>query len=267
MKKVLYILSLGHSGSTILDISLSRHPSAIGLGELGVLFRNKKAAVEGTESVCGCGKDIDQCDVWSGYQEAVKNMAPDDVLQKYQSVLNLPVVKEKDIIIDSSKDINLVNKLSELDDKGVIDLQVIFLIRDARGWVRSMQNVDKNAGHKRRTGLYYLLKWYRRNRRLQRELMRNNCKYIQLGYDEFCSDMPRMMNLIFEHSNIDASVYNASSAPCSHIAYGNRMKKDLGGRYVKYDIGWQYSYKFNLLLVMLPNIFRWNSKQVYSNTR
>lgn len=68
--KVVYILALGHSGSTLLDCILGTHSNFISSGELKhlqwQLYRtlDKKATVE-NQDICTCEKDFRECDYWS----------------------------------------------------------------------------------------------------------------------------------------------------------------------------------------------------------
>ena len=41
-QKILYIAGLGHSGSTILDLSLGSHPDITGLGEIYTLLDSER---------------------------------------------------------------------------------------------------------------------------------------------------------------------------------------------------------------------------------
>jgi len=64
-KKIIYILSLGHSGSTLLDLLLSYHDKVIGLGEVYSVIGDKDSNLEQTEDICSCGKQMSKCPVWS----------------------------------------------------------------------------------------------------------------------------------------------------------------------------------------------------------
>jgi len=56
MAKVIYIAGLGHSGSTILDMSLGTLPGVVGLGELKTLIDNQSRERH-YSSLCSCGKN------------------------------------------------------------------------------------------------------------------------------------------------------------------------------------------------------------------
>ena len=66
-KKVLSILSRGHSGSTLLDIILGSIPGVFSMGEFHFLswqlWRNGEQSKNG-QDLCTCGKTFFRCDVW-----------------------------------------------------------------------------------------------------------------------------------------------------------------------------------------------------------
>jgi hypothetical protein len=56
--KVLYVFGAGHSGSTLLDVLLNRHPDIAGTGELHRLCLSPESRL------CGCGELLTQCTWW-----------------------------------------------------------------------------------------------------------------------------------------------------------------------------------------------------------
>jgi hypothetical protein len=67
---LIYIISLGHSGSTLLDCLLGTHPNFISSGELRYLnwqLERTKSEIISVErqNVCTCLKDFRSCEFWS----------------------------------------------------------------------------------------------------------------------------------------------------------------------------------------------------------
>lgn len=61
-----YIVSLPHSGSTILGYNLSEHPDIIFLGEVGYALTDLAGSIsKGTRLSCSCNQFADQCEFWS----------------------------------------------------------------------------------------------------------------------------------------------------------------------------------------------------------
>lgn len=67
--RVLYITGWMRSGSTLLGNVLGELPGVEHVGELHYLWRNGVLSL-GTNSTCGCGRDLTTCDLWSSILEA-----------------------------------------------------------------------------------------------------------------------------------------------------------------------------------------------------
>lgn len=74
MKKVIFILSVGHSGSTLIDISLGQFKNTFSTGELKHLTWQYYRKIENVDSVqkCTCGEYFDKCQVWAN---VIKDLA------------------------------------------------------------------------------------------------------------------------------------------------------------------------------------------------
>jgi hypothetical protein len=64
MVNTAYVLSSGHSGSTLLDLLIGSHPEAMSLGEVTYLPRSFVRS-----AVCTCGAPVPQCEFWLGVME------------------------------------------------------------------------------------------------------------------------------------------------------------------------------------------------------
>ncbi len=64
--KLLYIISMGHSGSTLLDMLCGTIPGVFSLGEVihlpWQLYRDENA--EDNQTLCSCGKHFTDCEFW-----------------------------------------------------------------------------------------------------------------------------------------------------------------------------------------------------------
>ena len=64
--KVIFIASLSHSGSTLLDLMLNAHPDVVSVGELKQLGRFARFEKPGRRLRCTCGAEsLVSCDFWS----------------------------------------------------------------------------------------------------------------------------------------------------------------------------------------------------------
>ena len=65
---VIYIASVGYSGSTLLEFQLGLHPEVISLGEVTLLNRYLE---EGAN--CTCGQKVSECEFWQSVEKDLKN--------------------------------------------------------------------------------------------------------------------------------------------------------------------------------------------------
>ncbi|MDT8309744.1 MAG: sulfotransferase [Bacteroidales bacterium] len=78
MTKLIYIISPGHSGSTLADCILGTHPDFISSGELRYLgwqierTKDVKPTVE-AQNACTCAKDFRECEYWSEVFERLRS--------------------------------------------------------------------------------------------------------------------------------------------------------------------------------------------------
>lgn len=264
MKKVIYILGLDHSGSTILDIILSKHPETVGLGETYAVLREKERAFEDTHNFCSCGSDLEKCPLWKEYLVWQKENKGKSYENKYKNLLKIVSEKiGKDVVIDSSKNDWMLEVIKKLSDAGEVDLKVIFLLRDARGWAASRYDLGVKAGRKIRFYPKYFYNWYKMNRKLKKLLEKDNYDYIQVSYEELAFNTEEKIRDIFEFTGLDPDIFNIDFPPNTHIAYGNRTKKDAHKKKaILYDSRWFHRFWLNFFFVLMPHIFFWNKKNV-----
>ena len=62
---VIYILSLGHSGSTLLDYVLSYCSNSVGIGESYGVLTDKKISIEETKDSITSDKGVNDSYIWS----------------------------------------------------------------------------------------------------------------------------------------------------------------------------------------------------------
>lgn len=263
MAKILYILSLPHSGSTILDYYLSFHKDVLGLGEIYSILKNKRFSFEQTHSICSCGSDIVRCEFWSLFQE--KRDKSVSYLENYQTLLNLASKLGKSVIVDSSKDISHLEPIIPLFKDGQADLHIVFLIRDARGWAKSITEIEKKRGKFPKPYFYWFYLWYKRNKEMQEFLRKNKLKFIQISYEEFCFKPQESINKILKFAGLPLESFSLDNKPNTHIAFGNRVKKDSEKiKNILYDRRWQKDRWLRAVFFLLPYIYFWNRKNVWN---
>src|SRR3954451_25163105 len=64
MKRVVYIMGHGYSGSTLLTFLLSTHPQIATIGELGIAPQAKEEFGRPEDYLCSCRTPVRQCGFW-----------------------------------------------------------------------------------------------------------------------------------------------------------------------------------------------------------
>ena len=146
MRKVVFVASLAHSGSTLLDLVLGGHSRCVGLGEVVFALGPGPYGLEKTlQSLCSCGRGVQDCPFWAKVVSELDTGETLDVQDTYRVVLDaFDRVFGPDIIaVDSSK---TLGALQALCADASVDLSVIHLLRDVRS--STISHID-NARKKR----------------------------------------------------------------------------------------------------------------------
>jgi Sulfotransferase family len=260
MTRVVYIAGLGHSGSTILDMSLGCHPSVVGMGELtSILNLNASQLEEKTPQLtCSCREDVAGCPFWSQAIQSVKANSSRDYATKYQGLLEVfrAVYGDRHILVDSSKSLRPLSSI-----KTIADLRIIYLIRDVRGWIYSRHTMSDRSMVK----LAYW--WLFKNQRIKADLERQGITYLQVGYEEFALYPELILGKICDFLEIDfhSSMLSPDHSG-SHVISGNIARHDKEKRKrIFYDNRWFMSEKLSQLSPLIYPALRFNSRNTYTN--
>ncbi len=153
--RLIYVVGMGRSGSTLLDILLGRLHDVIGVGE----FINFTDWIRADDK-CACGEPLSQCSLWKSVLHACPDARDGTVAfgrglrptlapalralfvgrpaaaSSSSAQLNRDLLAAARtasgaaIVVDSSKN---VGRLCELEMSGLFDIHVVHLVRDARG--------------------------------------------------------------------------------------------------------------------------------------
>src|SRR5262245_54271496 len=148
--KVIFVASLSHSGSTLLDLMLNAHPEVISVGELKQLGRFARLAKKKGAHRCTCGAEtVWHCPFWTSVNAATKRAIDRKIdqlnVEDYESLEtfdqdNLTLFKAisgtsgKQFVVDSSKS---RTRLKLLLANRKLDVFPIFLMRDPKGQIYS----------------------------------------------------------------------------------------------------------------------------------
>lgn len=164
--KILYIVGVGRSGSTLLERVLGAVPGSVNAGELNAIF----SRVSSQDQRCGCGEPFSTCDFWQlvgeraygGWEPVTARMAQlqprlirqrfvprmasgmagatyrrdlAEYLDAYHRLYRaIAEVSGAEVVVDASKSTAQLFALRRIDG---LDLRVVNLVRDARGVANS----------------------------------------------------------------------------------------------------------------------------------
>jgi len=269
---VLYIISTGHSGSTLLDMLLSAHSKIFGVGEFRA-FSSRKNELnnELKEQVCACGEKISNCPFWKKVLENIdcslkldvrrnginsflgvdkyifKNgeaVSIKDYLKSNEKIYeNILKFSDKEFIVDSSKQSDRAELLSRSKKLNIIFLH---LVRDGRGVMWSYKKKYKKT-------LFPIFLWLFTNLKAEIIKKRNkNIRMIFLRYEDLVDNPEKELARILKTIGLsfEKGMLNFSRVEQHQIA-GNRLRlrKD---REIKKDLSWKENLSwFDLFLFYL----------------
>jgi len=263
MRTVIYILSSGRSGSTILEMALGQSNDIYNVGELQLLCLEAKI----NKMPCGCGKSIDSCDFWGkviaqhsiGCSENILGCLRNSNRHGHGKAFRLGLIL--DIIFNFVKhhsryfDYNeeLFNILFRQTNKEIIvdsskDPYRLFMIKN-------MKNINIVVIHIRKKLLPYLYS----NTKYKGGLwvnLRNICRYyfnfvlmtyitnryfphktINIEYSDFIVQPEKYINIVRSHCNLDSIKTLENISFSSHAVSGNRTRHS--SRFIKLDEKWK----------------------------
>jgi Sulfotransferase family len=263
MVKVLYVMGLYRSGSTILDIVLANHPAMVGVGEL----RNLAYHVAGRPETCACGNPVERCSFWRAVQQRWREQAGGDALarfaaleERFERIRALPAVflarvmpssafteyvrltatlyeaiaaeSGREIVVDSSK---YPARALALLFGAAVDLRIVHLVRDGRAVIWSMRRKESTemelaasqvAPHTSR-------QWLLTNLTSGLVTALAGERAIRVRYEDFVTNPREQLSRIGALAGVDMRdlvrrVLEGDSLDVAHTVAGNRVR--MGGR-------------------------------------
>lgn len=267
---VVFIASLRHSGSTVLDLLLGGHPRFVGLGEIAHVLQPGPKGLEKTRRLlCSCNATMDHCIFWGRVAAALRRNDQLGAAERYQLVWDTfaQVFGRERTPVDSSKSLRPLHALRR--NPHVTDLKVLFLIKDVRAFTMSrLDRAKRQGGHgKNSMPAYHFLSWYVRNKRIKHFLRNENIPYFQLGYEELCLAPHHMIPKICAFLGEEPAPSMCSLQDSrSHVIRGNRMRLQPEKRQgLVYDYRWFARREWLRWAVLFPPIMRFNAREVYRN--
>jgi hypothetical protein len=243
MIRVVYIAGLIHSGTTLLERIIASEPGAVGVGELNQTLR---ASIERKtpEYDCTCGQPFNDCPLWGEvFAKANGSSLQAHLLQFIERFNELYPGK---IMVDSSKGLDRLDAYRALEKEGLeIDLKVVYLFRDVRGWSHTIHRKGRapsgRSGARKNVNVirnaYY---WMYQLHKAFRALRVSNFAFLPVSYESVVfgasNELPRLFSFLgVPHSGTAQVTQN----PTSHALFGNAMRYDTRrNSAIVYDPAW-----------------------------
>lgn len=276
-RTVLFIAGLTHSGSTLLDLLLGRTRSLIGLGEVVPLLRRESTKLGEEDRLCSCGNTVTECRFWSHVSREHRLYPHASFENRYASLLEIfdDVFGTDRVPVDSSKSLRALQAVSSLPG---LEIGVIHLLRDVRGWVVSRRDVDirvkarvvDNAS--RETSLWRdnayarFLIWYYGNKKIIQFTDEMNLNRITIGYEALVFKTDFVVSRLLSNFSIDDAVSTNQGESRSHILLGNRMRLNQNKEAVNYDSRWFTRSDWVVPSLVFRRVMAFNTQWVYKST-
>ena len=241
--KIVFIASLSHSGSTLLDVMLNAHPEMVSVGELKQLgrFAHLDRAKKRLQCTCGAASIL-ECVFWSDVSSLTKAAAGRTIgelnVEDYDEVESfdrdntalfqaIVSVSGKRYVVNSSKHIA---RLSLLIKNSALDVFPIFLLRDPKGQICSSKkpsaSLVKLIGNYVRTNreIYELVKDRPHSVVRYEELVRNP--------EQVLNSLMRQLGLSFDRQQLEWA------SQVRHNVGGNGMRRSHSSE-LKLDEKWR----------------------------
>lgn len=221
--KVLYICGVGHSGSTIVDMVLGMCPDLCSAAQVNELFITYDPfAVQYPERswrddfwcriVEGFSKE-EQCELTALHRGVLKEktllrMFFSRANRRRTSRLNEGLFNRiadeigAPVVIDSSKNIARCLSMSDMD---TVDLYVLHLIRDVRGFVNSTNKRKREKGRSCRWAIPTML-WFAKNTAASLLVSKHADRFMTLKYEDIVASPDEAVMRIETWLGTDLSV-------------------------------------------------------------
>ena len=228
---VIFIGGHEHSGSTILDLYLQRHPKVVSVGEAGKLERYTRGAQrDRTTSHCRCGSVFRECPFWSRVAEEAARLGrpldtmgfgADDADYGASSEVFFQAVAEAaqcTTIVDSSKGIR---RLLRLQTETRLRIVPVHVSRDLYGFLASHKK-RKNIGRLDAVSLSW--RYISSNVRFSNALRR--VPHVSSRLEDLAANPSSVLQAIYELAGVAPLAVTSSDAsrdePIHNLA-GNRL--------------------------------------------
>jgi hypothetical protein len=229
--RVVHILGLAHSGTTITDRILSCFPGTIGLGEIERVWQ--EGSTPDTNRICPCGQPVDRCPFWGKVLNRTYGSNPAFV----RAVAEEAKRQGYACMTDTSKAMRGTSVYGEMVGEGAIEsITMLRIIRDPRGWVYSMMRRNGVAADDIEGIKQLFDRWLISSLLLDHRIRRPGLKRLYVWYDKIVmegqeAELAARVALPALGGDVDLNKSN------QHAIAGNKFQS-LGRSRLRYDSGW-----------------------------
>lgn len=265
MTKVALVLSLTHSGSTLLDLILGGNSRCVGIGEVHNVLRMSPARLEEKfGGSCTCGRRTAACEFWGPFTGWLAENSELPSSKKFAALLRHfgEVFGEDRVLVDSSKKIGVAGIYRSLPD---VELRVIHLWKDVRSYTISQIDKAPAVGCHPLRSVAMFRTWHRKNRNIDRFVRANRVPCLRVGYEALCRRPDAAVRRICDFLEIDFEADMVSlRSQNSHLITGNPMRhQPEKRRRIAYDDRWLERDDWKLAALLCPRIMRYNAREAH----
>lgn len=249
--KIIYILGLEHSGTTLTDCLLSSAKGAIGLGEVANFFSRSHMAQYHQKwgklddaYLCSCGAHLSHCDFWRTVCDVSGLTGEGHLIEQYSSLLSAAkrVAGDNAVIIDSSKSPrgfdNWLSCATQLNIP-LSNMHLIFAFKDPRSFAASMRK--KQAKPSTMSTFRHFNYWVGANKALLDYAQSTGVGIRFSSYEKLCSDVQGTLHKLAKDIIDDNNISGNLDHTHAHIGIGNKSFIMRNREQIKYDNTWESS--------------------------
>lgn len=234
--RVIYLVGMGRSGSTLLDLLLSSHSNVCSLG--GV-----RRLADAHERGCPCGvSNRTQCDFWRAVEGELErtigrrlesldvDSRDEETFRRHNTALFEAAARTAGVeyIVDSSKSVSRLKRLLECTD---LDIRPVHIVRDPRGYTLSQR---------KRKASRLAPAWSYVARSLRAYALLNDQPHTVVKYAELAQDPEGSLRKLMERLDLAFQPGQLRWADWTHhnIGGGALLKKSNDSA-IHFDDGWR----------------------------
>lgn len=263
-----YVFSLGHSGSTILNIALASVPGALSVGEAEVTIRR----MHDRQHACTCGAAAAECPLWGALFADEELRRGPEVERGYRLLYDAArATGDVSLLVDSSKHLRALQRRPTDTN---VEAKVVFLVKDPRSYFVShyrkwMRTTAATLGPVRRflsriveIGVA-LGSWWHGNRKILRVLRAGGFSFIALAYEDLVLDTEQAATRLSDFLDVPVDLTRiGQDRERLHILRGNALRHDpqRSSRLI-YDYRWFYDPSVRRLGFVFGPLLRWGIRR------